>query len=147
MAAGRDFSRLESCVCFHLRRAARLVTQHFDAELRRHGIRPTQTPILTVLDARAHIGIAELSELLGMERTTLLRNLRPLEREGLVRARAGEPRGKVELELTAKGKKALARVLPAWRAAQAKVLATLGEARWSALLGDLEQVARELAEA
>jgi len=47
--------------------------------------------------------MAELSEWLGMERTTLLRNLRPLQRDGLVRAKGGGRGGHVELEITEKG--------------------------------------------
>ena len=140
----RDLSSLESCVCFNLRRAARVVTQHFDAEVRRHGIRPTQTPILGALRAGKSLTMSELSDWLGMDRTTLIRNLRPLQREGLVRAQAGEARGRVALSITSKGRKALETLLPAWRAAQNGVVATLGEERWSAILADLERASRAL---
>ena len=50
----------------------------------------------------------------------------------------------MELAITAKGRAALAKMLPAWRSAQDKVVATLGKERWSALIGDLEQVALKL---
>jgi DNA-binding MarR family transcriptional regulator len=87
--------------------------------------------------------MAELSEWLAMERTTLVRNLRPLERDGLVRAKGGA-RTHVQLAITDKGRATLARTLPAWRAAQYKVGAILGTERWSSLIRDLEQVAAEL---
>ena len=135
---------LEHCVCFNLRRAARIVTQSFDAEVRRHGIRPTQTPILGVLQARGGLGMAELSDWLGMDRTTLLRNLRPLQRDGLVRTAGARRERRVEIEITERGRKALAKALPAWRAAQQRVIATLGEERWSALIADLQRVSQEL---
>ena len=51
-----DLSAMENCVCFNLRKVTRRVTQFFDAELRRHGIRPTQTPILGALSAKAGLG-------------------------------------------------------------------------------------------
>jgi DNA-binding MarR family transcriptional regulator len=139
-----DMTSVENCTCFNVRRVSRVVTQFFDAEVRRHGIRPTQTPILGALQAKNGWGMAELSEWLGMERTTLLRNLRPLQRDGLVRAKGGGRGGHVELEITAKGRTALAKTLPAWRSAQDKVVATLGEERWSTMIRDLEEVATKL---
>jgi AraC-like DNA-binding protein len=84
MAKELDMAAMENCVCFNLRWVARVVTQFFDAELRRHGIRPTQTPILSALAAKPGWSMDELSDWLGMERTTLVRNLRPLERDGLL---------------------------------------------------------------
>ena len=140
----RDMASVENCTCFNIRRVSRVITQFFDAEVRRHGMRPTQTPILGALQAKSGWGMAELSEWLGMERTTLLRNLRPLQRDGLVRAKGGGRGGHVELEITAKGHAVVAKTLPAWRAAQAKVVATLGEERWSTIINDLEEVATKL---
>lgn len=89
--------------------------------------------------------MAELSDWLGMERTTLLRNLRPLERKGLVRVTGGGRGGRVEVAISEKGRKTLARAIPAWRSAQAKVVATLGKTRWSGILKDLEQASGMLA--
>lgn len=139
-----DMTSVENCTCFNVRRVSRVITQFFDAEVGRHGMRPTQTPILRALQAKNGWRMAELSEWLGMERTTLLRNLRPLQRDGLVRAKGAGRGGHVELEITAQGRAALAQTLPAWRSAQDKVVATLGKERWSALISDLGEVARKL---
>jgi DNA-binding MarR family transcriptional regulator len=79
-----------------------------------------------------------------MERTTLVRNLRPLERDGLIRVTGGGRGGRVELAITDKGRKAMAKIYPVWRAAQVKVIETLGARRWSAIIGDLEQAALKL---
>ena len=76
-----DLEAMENCVCFNLRWVSRVVTQFFHAKLRRQGIRPTQTPILQALKRRESWNMADLSDWLGMERTTLLRNLRPLQRD------------------------------------------------------------------
>src|SRR5439155_20512955 len=67
-----DMSAVENCVCFNLRRVTRAVTQFYDAEMRRHGIRPTQESILASLQTRDSWNMAELSDWLGMERTTLV---------------------------------------------------------------------------
>jgi DNA-binding MarR family transcriptional regulator len=139
-----DLSSVQNCTCFSLRRVTRVITQRFDAELRKYGIRVTQTPILSALQARSGWSMAELSDWLGMERTTLVRNLRPLQREGLIKISGGGRGGLVELAITGKGRAALSKMLPGWRLAQQKVVATLGEKRWSTILGDLEQAATKL---
>jgi DNA-binding MarR family transcriptional regulator len=141
-----DLMSVENCACFKVRRISRAITQFFDTDVGRHGIRPTQTPILGALQAKNGWTMAELSEWLGMERTTLLRNLRPLQRDGLVRSKGGGRGGHVELEITEKGRTALAKMLPAWRSAQNKVVTVLGKERWSTIISDLETVAATLKE-
>ena len=89
MTKGLDMSAVENCVCFNLRWVTRAVTQFYDAEMRRHGIRPTQGSILASLQAKDSWNMAELSDWLGMERTTLVRNLRPLQRDCFVKAVGG----------------------------------------------------------
>ena len=88
--------------------------------------------------------MAELSDWLGMERTTLVRNLRPLQRYGFVRVGGGGRGRLVELAITAKGRKQMEKLTPAWRAAQSAAVKTLGEKRWSAILSDLETAALAL---
>ena len=88
--------------------------------------------------------MAELSDWLGVERTTLVRNLRPLQRDGLVQAVGGGHGNRVELAITAKGRKQIEKLTPAWTSAQNAAVKTLGEARWSAILSDLETAALAL---
>jgi DNA-binding MarR family transcriptional regulator len=144
MSKELDFSVRQNCVCFNLRRVARVVTQFFDAEMRRQGIRSTQGTLLSALHSTGTSTMAELSEILGMERTTLLRNLRPLQRDGLVTVEGGGHGGFVELSLTAKGRKQIEKLTPAWESAQQTAVRVLGEERWSALLADLDKVASAL---
>ena len=139
-----DFSVPQNCVCLNLRWVTRAVTQFFDAEMRRHGIRPTQESILAALSNQDSWTMAELSDWLGTERTTLVRNLRPLQRDGLVEIGGGGRGRLVELAITAKGRKLMEKLTPAWRAAQSAVVKTLGEKRWSAVLSDLETAALAL---
>jgi DNA-binding MarR family transcriptional regulator len=139
-----DLNSMENCVCFNLRWVSRALTQFFVSELHHHGLLPTQTPILAALSARPEANMAELSDWLGMDRTTLVRNLRPLERDGLVKS-TGKGRGhKVSLALTAKGRTALQKFLPDWQVAQKKVVKTLGQERWTEILRDLERAALAL---
>src|SRR5438045_9490578 len=104
MPKERDMAAVENCVCFNLRWVTRAVTQFYDAEMRRHGIRPTQGSILAVLMAKESWNMAELSDRLGMDRTTLVRNLRRLQRDGWVQA-DGAGRGRLlEVAITSKGR-------------------------------------------
>ena len=135
---------MQNCVGFNLRRVSRAVSQFYDAELRRHGIRTTQTPILTALAAKSDWTMEQLSDWLGMDRTTLVRNLRPLERGGLLKIDGGGRGTRVALSLTNKGKKELERVQSAWSSAQNAMLKTLGEDRWSSILADLEKATSNL---
>jgi DNA-binding MarR family transcriptional regulator len=139
-----DFSVRQNCVCFNLRRVARIVTQFFDAEMRRQGIRSTQGTVLSALHSTGTSTMADLSEMLGMDRTTLLRNLRPLQRDGLVSIEGGGHGGPVELSLTAKGRKQIEKLTPAWESAQRTAVQVLGAERWTTLIADLDKVAAAL---
>ena len=139
-----DMAATENCVCFNLRWVTRTVTQFYDTEMRRHGIRPTQGSILAALMGKNSWNMADLSDRLGMDRTTLVRNLRPLQRDGLVRALGGGRGRRVELAITAKGRKQIEKLTPAWKSAQRAAVKTLGQKRWSAILSDLETAALAL---
>ena len=144
MANELDMAAAENCVCFNLRWVTRAVTQFYDAEMRRHGIRPTQGSIRRRCKAKDSWTMAELSDWLGMDRTTLVRNLRPLQRDGFVNVVGGGRGNRVELTITAKGRKQIEKLTPARKSAQSAVVKTLGEQRWSAILSDLETAALAL---
>ena len=139
-----DLCAMENCVCFNLRSTSRALTQFFSSKLSHHGLLPTQTPILCALANRSRAAMAELSGWLRMDRTTLVRNLGPLERDGLVKLSGKGRGGKVMIEITPRGKSALAKLMPDWRAAQETVVKTLGEDRWAAILSDLKRAAQAL---
>jgi DNA-binding MarR family transcriptional regulator len=141
MPEALDMSAMENCICFNLRMVTRIVTKFFDAEMRRHGIRPTQGTILLAVNGKPSWAMAELSDWLGMDRTTLVRNLRPLERDGFVETEGGGRGGRVEVTITAKGRKKIAACLPAWRSAQSAAASALGNERWSEILADLRTAA------
>src|SRR6195256_6241382 len=118
MTKEMNMSAVENCVCFNLRRVTRAVTQFYDSEMRRHGIRPTHGSILSSLQAKDSWNMVELSDWLGMDRTTLVRNLRPLQRDGLVQVSGGGRGNRVEMAITAKGRKQIEKLTPAWKSAQ-----------------------------
>ena len=75
-----------------------------------------------------------------MDRTTLTRNLKPVERDGLIAVVAGKDARTRNVQVTRKGLKTLERALPLWEAAQTQVVKELGRTRWRSLLGDLQAV-------
>lgn len=126
------------CACFNLRKAARAVTQLYEAALAPSGIRATQFSVLVALALVEGAPLSRVAEGLVMDRTTLTRNLRPLERQGWVRIEEGEDRRERNLSLTRSGRAALERALPLWQQAQARVLEHVGGTRWAGLQQDLQ---------
>jgi DNA-binding MarR family transcriptional regulator len=138
----QDLQALEGCLCLTLRRTARVVTQRYDAALRPFGIRATQLPILTAAAGNGPLPLATLAEALGMERTTLLRNVRPLVRGGLITIRRERGGRRDELGVTASGHALLARLFPAWRAVQDRLLGDLKDPALRQTLSELGQSIR-----
>jgi len=116
----------DRCLCLHAQRAARALARRFDAALRPVGLTNGQFSLLMSLNRPAPPTIAEIAEVLAMDRTTITAALKPLERDGLVTVRVDEVDRRVRrVALTAKGTKKLASALPHWREAHAELDAEL----------------------
>jgi len=103
----------EFCTCLSIRQAARHVSQFYDQHLAPSGLRITQFSILAKLKAGGPLTINNLAEVMVMDRTTLGRNILPLERDGLITVAQGSvDRRSKELRLTDVG---LERLHDAWR--------------------------------
>jgi DNA-binding MarR family transcriptional regulator len=110
---------LSDCNCLAVRQAARYVTQLYDRHLAKSGLRTGQYGILAKLKRRGPMTINELAAELVIDRTTLGRNIRPLERDGLVAITPGRTDRRVkELRLTANGNECFNETREAWLAAQ-----------------------------
>jgi DNA-binding MarR family transcriptional regulator len=116
------------CLCFRARRVARALTRMYDEALRPLGIHATQLTLLNAVAMMCDGGtMGRLADVLAMDQTTLSRNLRPLERAGLVRVtRLPEDRRVRVARLTPEGQRAVDDALPLWEAAHARVVAALG---------------------
>jgi DNA-binding MarR family transcriptional regulator len=131
----------ELCNCLALRQAARHVTQFYDQFLARAGLRTTQFSILSRLRRLGPTTISVLAADLVMDRTTLGRNLQPLEREGLVAVVKGRTdRRSREIRLTDTGGERLRAAVDGWVNAQAGFEAVFGEQRSSELRALLQAV-------
>jgi len=120
-------SRLELCNCFALRRAARQISQFYDAKLASSGVRISQYGILSLLAGHKELAVNELAALMELDRTTTGKNLRPLERAGWVKIAPSATDGRSrKVRLTAKGISAQRAAAPLWRDAQREFEAANG---------------------
>jgi DNA-binding MarR family transcriptional regulator len=129
-----------ACACLNVRRAARAVTALYDQTLAPTGLRATQVTLLVALEKTGPIPFTRLAGLLGMDRTTLTRNLEPLRRAGLLSLRPGEDRRVRLAAITEKGRKALGEAIPLWQQAQRRITEGLGQGRWDAVRRDIQQL-------
>src|SRR5438093_4924298 len=116
-----DYMAAAGCFCLASRQAARKITRLYDKYMQESGIRVTPFTILSQLMLRGEMPIGKLAGILGMERTTLTRNLAPLEQQKWITIRAGDdPRARV-IGITAPGRGTVRRSFPVWSKAQAHV--------------------------
>src|SRR2546428_12698765 len=101
------------CACASLRRAARAVTQLYEAVLKDTGLRATQFTLLQALERQGTSPQTALGDLLALDPTTLSRTLRPLARAGWIRAGPGPDRREERSTLTPPGRRGPARAPPA----------------------------------
>jgi DNA-binding MarR family transcriptional regulator len=94
------------------------MTQHYEAAFKGSGIRATQFTVLATLMQTGPIPVSQLAKTLGLERTTLTRNLVPLESRGLVRISGGSDARVREVCIQPDGVALARRVLPRWEKAQ-----------------------------
>jgi DNA-binding MarR family transcriptional regulator len=120
----------EQCNCFAARAAARHVSQFYDQFLAPTGLRATQLSILARLKRKDPLTINTLAEDMVMDRTTLGRNILPLQRDGLIRIEpAACDRRAKELHLTKAGERRLQAGLKGWSQAQARFETVFGAKR------------------
>jgi len=133
--------RSADCTCLRLRKATRRVSQIYDSHLAPYDLTITQYGLLGHLRAFDGIGLGALAERLITDPTTLTRNLKPLERRGLV---VLEPdpndRRARRLHLTEAGREAFFAARAGWAEAQRKIEATLGIEDAAAFNASLDRV-------
>jgi DNA-binding MarR family transcriptional regulator len=132
---------IETCACHRIRMASRAVTRSYDEALRPVGLRATQVSLLAAIALEGAMSIASLARFVGMDRSTLTRNLAPLEKGGLLAVGGEGWRRSRSLDITAKGRARLKRALPLWEAAQRRLKREMGR-RWNAVQSSLDHVIR-----
>jgi len=119
--------RLLACNCFASRKAARLITKMYEDHLSRVGLTSTQFSILVYVDEIGTASMKDLVEAMVMERTSMIRALQPLARDGLVVIGPHEEDARRNVvRLTDAGRAKLAQAIPVWQQAQAEFESRFG---------------------
>lgn len=125
-----------------IQRASRAIGRRFDDAFRSVGLNNWQFSLLMNLSRPSPLTVNGLAEQLGMDRTTTTKNLRPLERRGLLEIRLDEHDARVRrIVLTDAGRALLVEAVPHWQAANDAVSASLEEADLERLHSALEAIA------
>ena len=131
---------VDTCACTRVRTAARLMTRAYDEALRPSGVSAPQLAILAAVDVGEATSIAELSQRLAMDRTTLSRNLKPLENARWIRLGVEGWKRRKTVHVTTEGRQRLARATALWETAQASFLKRFGKAEWTRVERDLQAI-------
>ncbi|MDF3099335.1 MarR family winged helix-turn-helix transcriptional regulator [Burkholderia sp. BCCIQ04A] len=132
--------------CFAVRQAARRISQFYERYLSRAGVTPSQYSILALLRDRPGLTMATLSNVLVIERTALLRALKPLVGAALVTGRIEPPCRGQTFALTAHGETKVADAHVHWLAAQEAFERYFGSAQAARLRDELFRITHNLPE-
>lgn len=113
------------CICINFRRFANKITAFYDKCLASAGISVNQYSLLVNLSQIEGCGTGELARRVRLEKSTLVRTLKPLLRDGFIIDKASETRGR-SLHLSSRGKKVVQKALPLWKKAQARAAEKIG---------------------
>lgn len=116
----------DTCLCTGLRQAAHAMTEIYDQALAPSGLKITMFRVIRRLSEAGEPTISELAKIVGLDRSSLGRNLKVLEREQLVTFSGGEDERSKVVRLTRKGNAALASAMPLWRDVQKRMKSNLG---------------------
>lgn len=131
------------CACAATRRAARALTHLYDSHLRTHGIEATQFALLSAIAEMGPCSQVAIGRALGLDKTTLSRNVRVLAAAGWIEPVTPATRRDAGVEVTAAGRAVLARARPSWQRAQAAMQAAMSATEWR----DMHAVLRRVTEA
>ncbi|GKS98292.1 MarR family transcriptional regulator [Acidovorax sp. SUPP3434] len=132
------------CTNLKLRQVTRLVTQHYDTEVGKTGLKTTQYSLLSHIQSLGPVRLGDLARAMRMDASTLTRNLRPLQEAGWVEAMAGEDARSRSVQLTDGGHAKRLEAQRHWRVAQEALNERLGMAHVAALHDLLDETVRLL---
>lgn len=116
--------------------ATRKISALYDAALAPEGINVAQFSVLRTIERRQPISLTDLARRLDLDRSTMGRNVRVIEKMGLVTTAKGDDQREAAVSLTDEGATLLARAIPLWQACQNDIESRLGPDRL-AMIGEL----------
>jgi DNA-binding MarR family transcriptional regulator len=140
--ANLDLTGTGYCASLNFRRTSRMVTRMYDIAMQESGVRSTQFALLVGIAKLQPVTMGALAQVLMLDRSTLTRSLRLLEKERMIEISKRAAMRQRFLKLTPSGEKALQRSLPLWRAAHARFVEAVGADYWLKLKNELELIAK-----
>lgn len=134
----------KGCTNFKIRQLARLLSRHYDAELGKVGLKTTQYALMKHVQNFGPLAPGELAQRMGLEASTLTRNLHPLIAAGWLTQVAGANARSRQVEITTAGRDKLAEAHDYWKVAQLAINARLGVERVAALHTLIDDCVAEL---
>jgi DNA-binding MarR family transcriptional regulator len=130
------------CACGMVRRAARAVSHLYDSWLRPYEIEASQFAVLATLARLGPINQAALGRRFDLDKTTVSRNVRMLEKRGWITCSPGAGSRERRLALSARGRRQVRLVTPAWRKAQRHFRSSMGTPSWDGMWSVLKIMTR-----
>jgi len=128
---------IANCNLFATKQAARFVTQLYERHLAAVNVTSSQMTILAVIHECPNITMTKLSEIVVMDRTSLVRAIKPLSRDGYVLQKPEPGSRKTSLSLSKTGTRKYLDAVPCWRAAQEEYEELVGKSRAQLLRQEL----------
>jgi DNA-binding MarR family transcriptional regulator len=129
------------CACATARHVARTLTQLYDRTLRDTGLEAPQFALLMTLEETGPCTQTALGHQHALDKTTVSRNVRWLERRGWIESSVGMDRRQRRVQLTREGRRRLALAKPSWRKAQDHLRAEMTEQEWRAMFRAFKTIA------
>ena len=124
----------------------RVVTQYFDDRMRQFDLRGTQFALLAHTYAMGPVALTKLAEVMVTDRTTLARNLVPLEKSGLIRVEPGDDRRTRIISITPEGRTRFTEAYPAWKETQEEIKKMMGHDNWSSMMSEVSNLIDQIQE-
>lgn len=134
------FDIAQNCAAIRSRKAARLISRYYDEAIRPLGLKNTQLSLLVAIKLGAPDSISAFADRMGLERTTLTRNLQLLEKKEFIEVSPEGYRRSRSIHIAPKGQVILEKALPLWRQAQDTIERKIGSEQWQITKKSLEQI-------
>jgi DNA-binding MarR family transcriptional regulator len=131
------------CLSNNINRTARIITRVYDEKSRPHGYRATQVQTLYRIAYWEPVSISTLARNADMDRTTVIRNCKVLEKDGLITIKTGDDKRYRLIELTEKGWQIVNKSYLVWLEQKAEIEKKIGKEEIGKLL-DLLQFAGKM---
>jgi len=119
-----------ACACATARQAARVLTQLYDSRLRDTGMEAPQFALMVTLSKQGPCSQATLGRRYALDKTTVSRNLKVLQRNGWVASTGSRDKRERVFDLTPAGRRQLAAARPEWKKAQDELRSAMTDGQW-----------------